>query len=511
MNRREFIKMLGFAGISIGGISYIPFCKGQANNRFSKPNIVLILADDMGYGDIQAYNTKSKIPTPNLNKLAHEGVRFTDAHTPSSVCTPTRYGLLTGRYCWRSRLKSGVLWDYAGTLIEKDRLTVAQMLKDEGYRSGIVGKWHLGIDRSLKNESEKHQMKTHQEYRHFENINFYQPFERNINYYGFDYSFAVAGSSNMNPLTFIENDHVTKIPTIPTPTSGPEKGLYGRGGHMAKGFKFESLLPTFTDKACKFVEQSIEQHPDNPFFLYFALTSPHTPIVPNKEFVGKSDAGAYGDFVSETDFCVGKLMKKLKLLGVDNNTLVIFASDNGPENDNVRCNETRGDKSKHGHVSQTPFRGWKRELEEGGHRVPFICRWHDRVKAGSTCETTICLTDFMPTVADIIGTKLPENAAEDGISFLPAILGKEEPGSYHNGIIHHHIRGLFAIRKGNYKLIVLGPDTPEKLLKKEPDMFFLYDVKNDVKEQNNLADKKPEIVRQLYELLKQHVQQSRST
>ncbi len=487
-------------------------CKN--NIETNKPNIVIILADDMGHGNVEVLNRESRIPTPNLNRLAGEGIIFTDAHTASAVCTPTRYGLLTGRYSWRTRLKSGVLGHYAGTLIEPARLTIADLLKQEGYYTGMVGKWHLGIDWKLNDESEDQLRRTDPEYFNYENIDFTVPAPKGINNYGFDYSFAIAGSAEMNPAAFIENNKVTSLPVHKSDEIKERNGeWYGRDdNNIAEGYSMEKLVPTFSKKACEFIEKAVSDHPGKPFFLYYPLTTPHNPIVPNYEFYGKSQAGAYGDFVFELDFHVGKLLDKLRELGIEKNTMVIFTSDNGAI-DITKNPERwiRGDRNIYGHLSNAPYRGWKTQRFEGGHRVPFFIKWPDKIKPGQTCSTTICLNDIFPTIAEMLKTELDINTAEDGKSFWSALTGNRRPVSFHEAIVHHSYDGQFAIRKGNYKLIIDGPKTPGQLLDDSFTVSYtLYDLSDDIRETTDISETHPEMVKDMYNLLWKYIKEGRS-
>ena len=501
----------GLIGLSLTLLS-LNSCKN--NLEPEKPNIIIILADDMGHGNVEVLNRESRIPTPNLNRLAGEGIIFTDAHTSSAVCTPTRYGLLTGRYSWRSRLKSGVLGHYAGTLIEPGRKTIADVLKKEGYYTGMVGKWHLGIDWKLHDESDEKLRRTDPAYFNFENIDFTVPATKGINNYGFDYSFAIAGSAEMNPAAFIENNKITSPPVYTTDEIKEKNGeWYGRDdNNIAEGYSMEKLVPTFSKKACEFVEKAVSSHPDKPFFLYYPLTTPHNPIVPNYEFYGKSKAGAYGDFVFELDHHVGKLMDKLRELGIEQNTLVIFTSDNGAI-DITKNGERwiRGDRNIYGHLSNAPYRGWKTQRYEGGHRVPFFIKWPEKIKAGESCSTTICLNDIFPTMAEMLHVKLDSNTAEDGKSFWSILTGKNQPSSFHEAIVHHSYDGQFAIRKGNYKLIIDGPKNPGQFLDdNSPVSYTLYDLSNDLKETTDISENHPELVNELHDLLKKYITDGRS-
>lgn len=511
MNYINFKSSSGIIIALTAASSIIDSCKYERKES-KNPNIIIILADDLGHGDVEALNPESRIPTPNLNKLAREGLIFTDAHTPSGVCSPTRYGLLTGRYCWRTRLTSGVLWDYAGTLIEPDRKTIAGILQENGYYTGMVGKWHLGIDWKLFDETAADMITKETRYSDYSNIDFHSPVKRGINEYGFHYSFAIAGSANMTPFTYLENNKVTGLPEYTTEEVRQETGeWYGSEGHVAKGFRLEDNLPNCSAKAIEFIENAIRQYPEKPFFLYYPLVSPHTPVVPNEAFIGKSKAGAYGDFIVETDFYIGELMTKLKELGIDKNTMIIFTSDNGPENDRFRNMKTKGDMNTHGQKSQAPYRGWKRERWEGGHRVPFFLYWPGLISTGDKCSTTICLTDVMPTIAELTGTILPENSAEDGKSFYKAIIGKDRPESFHEAIVHHEGNGSFAIRMGRFKLIIDGPRTPSLLLDEQvKKSFMLFDVTNDIREESEISSFHPDVVQQMFEILKKYVREGRS-
>lgn len=481
-----------------------------------QPHVVIILADDMGYGDVTALNKGSRIPTPNLDKLARQSLTFTDAHAAGSYCVPSRYGLLTGRYMWRTRLGSGGnLANFAGTLIEPDRKTIADLLRDAGYQTGLVGKWHQGIDWKLHDESEREQIRVDPNYQNFKNIDFASPVLKGINDYGFDYSFATTGSAEMNPSTFIVNNQAAVIPTLTTEQAKKKYGeWYGRDDNIiAAGYTMDRLVPTLSDKACKFVETAVRTKPDQPFFLYYAMTTPHNPIVPNQEFVGQSKAGAYGDFVVELDHHVGKFLRKLDDLGIADNTLVIFTSDNGPvdRTRGYRQRWVRGDTMIYGHDSNGPCSGWKGGLEEGGHRVPFLVRWPAKIKPGEHCSTTIVFNDVLPTLAEMLNVQLDSSTAEDGQSFYKALTGESRPVSFHKAIVHNHHNGTFAIRQGSFKLTVRGPKTTTEILDENiPVSFKLYDLSKDIEETTDVSDKHPRQIKQMHALLKQYVKEGRS-
>ena len=494
-----------------------PWAAGDAaENERAKPNVVLILADDMGYGDVGVLNPDSRIPTPNLDRLAKEGLIFTDAHAAGSYCVPSRYGLLTGRYMWRTRLGSGGnLANFAGTLIEPGRNTLADLLRREGYFTGLVGKWHQGIDWKLRDETARDIIRVAPNYQDFANIDFASPVVKGPNDYGFDYSFATAGSAEMNPSTFIENNRVALIPTLTSAEAKDKRGQwYGRDDNIiAEGYTMDGLVPTLSKKACEFIERANRTQPGKPFFLYYAMTTPHNPIVPNREFVGTSRAGAYGDFVVELDHHVGRILSKIAELGIERNTLVIFSSDNGPvdRTKGYPARWVRGDTAIYGHDSNGPFRGWKAGLQEGGHRVPFFVRWPARIKAGQRCSTTIIFNDVMPTLAEILSIKLDENTAEDGQSFFKALTGEERPGSFHEAIVHNSSHGSFAVRKGNFKLTVKGPKTNAQVVDDAfPVSFVLHDLGSDVEETTDVSRQHPEMVKQMHALLKRHVREGRS-
>ncbi|QDT99244.1 sulfatase family protein [Gimesia aquarii] len=488
----------------------------SAASKTDRPNVVIILTDDMGYGDMTANNRDSRIPTPNLDRLAKESLVFTDAHAAGSYCVPSRYGLLTGRYMWRTRLGSGGnLANFGGTLIEPGRKTIASVLKEAGYQTGLVGKWHQGIDWKLRDESAREDIRVNPNYQDFQNIDFASPALKGPKDFGFDYSFGTAGSAEMNPAAFIENNRTTVIPTLTSSEALKKYGeWYGRDDNIiADGYTMDRLVPTLSNKACEFVEQATRTSPDQPFFLYYAMTTPHNPIVPNKEFVGKSRAGAYGDFVVELDHHVGKLLRKLADLGIAENTLVIFTSDNGPVNrtKGYRQRWVRGDTAIYGHDSTGPFAGWKGGLLEGGHRVPFCVRWPEKIKAGGRCSTTIVFNDVLPTLAEMLKLNLDQNTAEDGQSFFKALTGKARPASFHEAIVHNNSKGTFAIRKGAFKLTVNGPKTTEQVIDDDfPVSVVLHDLSNDAEETTDVSRKHLKKVKEMHALLKQYVREGRS-
>lgn len=473
------------------------------------PNIIYILADDMGYGDMACNNPDSKIPTPNLDRLAAQGTRFTDAHAASSVCTPSRYSVLTGRYAWRSRLKRGIVWEWDSALLESDRLTVAGLLKQQGYTTHCLGKWHLGWD-WMTDDGEiagpqlpfgKHQAETAVQRRAMARRIDYTarigggPVDR-----GFDTYFGV-DVPNFPPYTWFENDRVTEPPTVEKPES-----MYGHPGLMTPGWSLEAMIPEFTRRAVSLIETA-----EQPFFLYFPLTSPHAPVVPNERFKGMSRAGKYGDFVCEVDWVVGEVMKALDRSGKAEDTLLIFTSDNGPEAHAADCEGSYEIARLYSHYSVGQWRGTKRDIWEGGHREPFAARWPGVTPAGTICDQLVCLGDLFATCADITGATPPAGAGEDSVSMLPLLEGKtDRPTRSH--LVHHSLSGNFAVRCKNWVLI----DAPSGGDVKEPDWFKeergyvphdfpgeLFDLRTDVAEKENLYGKHPEVVRELSHILAQ--------
>jgi arylsulfatase A-like enzyme len=460
-----------------------------ADNTPQRPNLVIILADDMGYGDPGCYNPDSKIPTPNIDQLANQGMRFTDAHTPSSVCTPTRYGLLTGRYCWRTSLSRGVLNGYSPLLIKPGRLTLAAVLKQHGYATACIGKWHLGLGTD-------------------NNADFSKPLRPGPGSLGFDESFIIPASLDMPPYVFVENEQVTEAPTTTIAPSEMRRrggGGFWRGGAIAPSFKHVNVLPTFTQKSVDFLRK---QSRDKPFFLYCALNAPHTPWMPTDEFRGKSKADWYGDFVVQVDATVGRLLRTLDETQLADNTLVLFTSDNGahwlPE-----------DIEKWGHRANGNLRGQKADIWEGGHRVPFIVRWPGKIKAGRSCDELICLTDLLSTIAALVEFKLPIDAGEDSFNLLPAFLAEKLPKPIRDAVVHHSSDGTFAIRQGPWKLaLALGSHgfSIPRDIKPEPGgpRGQLYNLAQDAEEVNNVWLEHPDVVARLTALLDKYKRDGRS-
>ncbi|NJB82562.1 sulfatase family protein [Wenyingzhuangia aestuarii] len=465
---------------------------GQKNSKKS-PNIIFILADDLGYGDVSSYNKNSKIKTLHIDKLASEGVLFTDAHTSSSVCTPTRYGILTGRYNWRSKLKSGVIQGFSKALIPQDRATIAGVLKSNGYKTAAIGKWHLGWDWANVDEG-------------FSKVDYSKKIKNGPTTLGFDYWFGFNGSLDMAPYVWVENDQPTMVPNKFTQNTGQ---AMWRKGLTSDDFDHEQVLPKVTAKTVEYIAKNA--HNKKPFFLYMPLPAPHTPILPTPEFKGKSGLNnPYGDFVLMVDSVVGQVMKALEDQGIADNTLVVFTSDNGcsPKADFKQL-------ATKNHNPSYVYRGHKADIFEGGHRVPFIVRWPSKVKEGIS-DQLLCTTDFFATVTDALGVDLKDNEAEDSFSFLSALNIKSK-AAVRKSIVHHSINGSFAYRKNEWKAAFCpgsgGWSFPRFNSKeaKELPKFQLYNLKNDIGEVNNLQDKEPELLEQYRDELAQIVLNGRST
>ena len=467
------------------------FAAAQAA-AFEKPNIVILYADDLGYGDPQCYNPEGEIPTPHIDKLAAQGMRFTDGHSSSAVCTPSRYTLLTGRYHWRSPLKGSVLNGMGKPIIPHDRLTIAGLLQQHGYATACIGKWHLGMDMPSP--------LTGGTIRSGPTSN------------GFDRYFGISASLDMPPYAFIENDRFTEPPTAVKNLlilSGPRPFI--REGPAAPGFESVQVLPEFSKQSVAW----IRQHKDKPFLLYLPLNSPHTPLAPNAEWKGKSGLGDYADFVMQTDAVIGEVMAAIEEIEATDNTLVVLTSDNGPASyvgtkvsDDPKNSHERGaaiaDLEAKGHFPAGPLRGYKGGIHEGGHRVPFIVRWPEVVKAGAVTDQLVHQADLMRTIADILGATLPDNAGEDSVSLLPLLKGADKP------VREHAIsaRNVPALRQGSWKLI-LAPDRQSKAKDSPP--VQLYNLAEDLGETKNLATAMPEKAAEMKAHLEKLISEGRST
>jgi arylsulfatase A len=492
------------------------------SSNSKKPNIILIIADDVGYGDPRCYNPAGKIPTPNIDRLAAEGIRLTDAHAPAAICTPSRYGALTGRYCWRSALPYRVLSHYEPPIIEADRLTLASMLKPLGYATACVGKWHLGLHYRTKPgetfDFTKPLPWDWDEPVPESKIDFHQPVTGGPTALGFDYFFGTSGISTMSPpYGFIENERFIDPPSVyfndPSTTGGPGRT---KPGMMSASWDRKEVDPIFARHAVRFVQNQAESA--QPFFLYLASSSPHEPcsedVVP--EFArGQSQAGPRGDLVWLYDWMVGQVLDTLERTGQADNTLVMVTSDHGALLGDRTVENGQQVWHTYGHKSCGDWRGQKAHIWEGGHRIPFVARWPRHIPAGSVNNELFCLTDLMETLAGLLEIELPENAAEDSLNLLPVLLGRPHAQPIRDSVVYHTGMNVYGIRRGNWKCIpdTLGsggwpPPTGTWPVPGSPGQ--LYNLKEDPGEQNNLWASHPEIVAALTQLLNEQKQADRT-
>lgn len=467
----------------------------SCTEKQKQPNIIFILADDMGYGDVSYFDNNSKLKTENLDRMAQEGVVFTDAHSSSSVSTPTRYGILTGRYNWRSTLKNNVLYGYDKALIPADRETMASMLRKNGYTTAGIGKWHLGWDWDNIDAGK-------------DKVDFSKPVQNGPTTRGFDYFYGFCGSLDMAPYLYIENDMPTSLPDRETVNEG--KYSWWRKGPTGADFVHEEVLPNLVDRACNYIKEKAKA--DQPYFLYLPLPAPHTPILPTEEFRGKSGIGEYGDFVLMVDAMVGKVLQAVKESGEDGNTIVVFTTDNG-------CSPAAGIKEMEaqGHRPNSIYRGHKADLFDGGHRIPCILRWPEGTKPHEVRQT-VCLTDFYATFAAINGYKLMDSEGEDSYNLLPAIVSETEIDPIREATVHHSIDGQFTIRQGDWKLLLSAssggwsaPTPTDTLALDSLPPIQLYNMKYDPSETTNVEAEHPEIVSRLRALMAKYVREGRST
>ncbi|MEO6741971.1 MAG: arylsulfatase [Chthoniobacteraceae bacterium] len=495
-------------------------CVHRASAVESKPNIVVILADDLGYGDVQCYNPqRGKIPTPNIDRLASQGMRFTDGHSSSGVCSPSRYTLLTGRYHWRTKLQSGIVGVFKEPLIAPDRLTIASLAKQHGYRTAAIGKWHLGWDWPIAPEQRQlfqapkkagkddeappagaKFAATPEQLAAWRDV-FSKPIAGGPTTRGFDTYFGT-DVPNWPPYCFIENDRTLGIPSEFLPAANFRGNLASLPGPALKDWKLEDILPTLGDRAAAFIADAAKK--PEPFLLYMPLTAPHTPLAVTAEWRGKSSLNTYADFVMETDATVGRVLDALEKSGAADHTLVLFTSDNG-------CAPYIGaaELEKMGHFPSGPLRGYKADAWEGGHRVPFIARWPGTVKPGSTCAQLVLHADFIATIADILGAKLPATAGEDSFSLLPLLKGDDKPVREQS--VNCSSGGLPSVRSGPWKFIPgpgsggwgKGGDQSQSVQ--------LYNLAEDIGETKNLAAAQPERVEKMKALLEKLITDGRST
>jgi len=457
-----------------------------------KPNIIYILADDLGYGDLKCLNANSQIPTPNLDRLCAEGMHFTEVHSNSSVSTPTRYGILTGRYAFRSSLKKSVLWGYSRPLIEKERMTVANVLQKSGYQTAIFGKWHLGLGWTKKSDAKTVNTKK-PDLTNANTTDFLAPLSDTPNDHGFDYSYIIPASLDMDPYVFIENRKVVN-PNLKTVDGAKgARGDYWRKGLCSEDFVISQILDIISDKASNFISN---YRSVNPFFVYLPLTAPHTPWLPAEKFKGKSGAGVYGDFVCHVDDVIGRILDAVAKSGKSENTLIIFASDNGSDW------KPEDLKAFPKHQANYIFKGEKSDIWDGGHHVPFIVRWPNVVKKASVSRDLVCLTDFIGTCAEITGQKLEKNVGEDSFSILSILKGKPTAKTTRKDLIHHSIFGMFSLRQGDWKFVD-GKGSGGWSAATDSLPGQLYYMKKDPSEKVNLYNKYPKKVEKLKQRLEE--------
>jgi arylsulfatase A len=475
-----------------------------------RPNFLIILADDLGYGDMQANNPqRGKIPTPHMDRLAAQGMRFTDGHSSSGCCSPTRYTLLTGRYHWRSRLQQGIVQVWGAPLISPEQITIGRLAQQQGYKTACIGKWHLGRDWPITQEQRpffegfggqrgggaKVATAATDVHREVWRKVFAQPIPGGPTTRGFDEYFGT-DVPNWPPYCFIENDRTVGIPTELLPAEKLIKNQASLQGPALNDWQLEPILPALADRAAAFISR--QSQAGQSFLLYLPLTAPHTPIAPNPAWRGKSAIGhAYADFVMETDATIGRVLQALDDSGAADNTFVLFTSDNG-------CAKYIGveELEARGHYPSGPLRDYKASVYEGGHRVPFVVRWPGVVRPGSVCGQLVHQADVLATCADILGATLPENAGEDSVSFLPLLKGQEAPIRTH--AVSCACDGTPSLRQGPWKLVFASDENSQTPVQ-------LYNLDSDLGERNNVAADQPQLVAEMRELMERFIVAGRTT
>ena len=499
----------------------IAFLMAQADASEVRPNILVILADDLGYGDVHCNNTeRGRIPTPNIDKLASQGVRFTDGHSSSGVCSPSRYTLLTGRYHWRTKLQRGIVGVFGDPLIAPDRMTIGTLAKQQGYRTACIGKWHLGWDWPITKEQHSllspggqgddegnkparkgsNAVPTEQQIAAWRDV-FSKPIAGGPSTRGFDLYFGT-DIPNWPPFCFIENDRTLGIPTEFLPPKYMVKNQASKQGPALKDWQLEGILPALGTRTIKFIDESVQKK--EPFLVYMPLTSPHTPLAVNPEWKDKSHLNLFADFVMETDAVVGRVLDALEKSGAAENTLVVFTADNG-------CAPYIGveDLEKMGHYPSGPLRGYKADAWEGGHRVPFMVRWPSKVKAGTVCNQLVYQADLMRTFADVFGVQLPDTAGEDSFSLMPLLKGEDKP--IRENAVSASINGIPAVRSGTWKYIPAPGSGGWGKGGDQSQPVQLYNLADDISESKNLAAAMPEKVAEMQALLEKLITDGRST
>lgn len=478
-------------------ILLVYFLLGACAERKSVlPNIVYILADDMGIGDLGCYNGQSRVPTPYMDRLAAEGMRFTDAHSGAAVCTPTRYGILTGSYAFRTRLKRGVLAGYDPPLIDTMQLTVASLLRSAGYHTACIGKWHLGLDWPRHDNSLPLINGDSWGEHTTENVDYQAEIGGGPVDCGFDFGYILPASLDIAPYCYIENRKLARPMTGRIDGAHSERGVFWREADLQEGFRLEETLDHFTDQAVAYLrDRTGKGQSRQPFFLYLPLTAPHTPWLPREDLRGQSGAGLYGDFVVQVDQAVGRVLAVLEETGLAENTIVMLTSDNG-------AHWLPADIEKYQHRANSRYRGMKSDVWEGGHRVPFLLRWPGIVDPASISNEVVCLTDLLATSAELAGVKIPDGQGIDSYSFLPVLKGEKLTEPVRPYTIHHSIDGDFAVRRGKWKLIGTDgsggwsdPGQPEA------PPFQLYDLDLDPEESTNLYGELPAVTAELEAIL----------
>ena len=503
-------RLFPFPSIMVVGLLALVLRGSVANaDPATRPNIVVIYADDLGYGDVQCYNPeRGKIPTPNIDRLAAEGMRFTDAHSSSGVCSPSRYTLLTGRYHWRSRLQSGIVGLWGAPLITPDRLTIGGLAKRHGYQTACIGKWHLGWNWPIPDEHAKEfkqaakadAVATDQQRNLWQRV-FEQPIAGGPISRGFDVYFGT-DVPNWPPYCFIENDRTVGIPSEFLSRQALRKNQASKQGPALAGWTLEPILPALGERASRYIADAAKS--DKPFLAYLPLTAPHTPLSVNESWKGKSGLGLYADFVMETDAVVGQILDAIEQSGAESETLVVFTSDNG-------CAPYIGvgELEQQGHFPSGPLRGYKADAWEGGHRVPFIIRWPGVVANNTQCDQLVHQADLIATFADVFGAILNDNEGEDSFSLLPLLTGDDQP--IRTTSVSCSIRGVPSIRSGNWKYIAAPGSGGWGKGGDQSQSVQLYDLGNDLSESTNLASDEPERLQQLQSLLEKTITAGRST
>ena len=463
---------------------YLLSCTESQPPPQKHPNIILILADDMGYGDPRCYNPDSKVPTPHIDTLAREGMLFTDAHTTSAVCTPTRYGIMTGEYSWRGPLKRGVTWSYDSLIIDTAMSTTASLLQEQGYHTSCIGKWHLGLGWQQEGDS----------------IQFDQLLTASPVDVGFDDFYGIAASLDIPPYVYIHNNRVVEQPQGTTEGTSPTyQDDFWRKGPVSPDFDHYEVLHHLTQQAEQMITERAAE--DQPFFVYLALTAPHLPWIPREAFKGSSQAGNYGDLTAEVDAVVGRINALVKKLNIEQETIIIFTSDNGSQFSSEEM-------ARYAHHANGVWRGRKGDIFEGGHRVPFIVKWPGKVSAGHQSNQLVSTTDFYATFADLVDTNILKNE-KDSYSFLPVMIDQNPDDQVlRNSMVYHSSEGMFAFRENDWVLVkgkgsggfLEKPDTTDS---QAP--YQLYHLQSDQGQQHNLYKEQPEKVAALLTSLEEVV------